>query len=370
MTDHNHWMRYALGLAQQAQGCTSPNPMVGAVIVRDGQIIGEGYHHRPGMPHAEIEALKATRVPTHGATMYVTLEPCNHHGRTPPCTDAIIAAGITHVVYAIADPNPIASGGAARLRQAGIQVTTEVCAEEAAYLNRFFLHHIRTGLPYIIAKYAMSLDGKIATREGDSQWITGQDARHRAHQLRHAVDAILVGTGTALLDNPRLTARLPIADPKNPLRVVLDTTGKIPLTHQVFLPDLPGQTLVGTTDAMPLEHERQLIRNGVEVLRLPTTGQGQVDLPSLLQALGQRGVQSVLVEGGGTVLAALFDANRIHEVWAFIAPVIVGGVNAPSPVGGCGVRSMAYAPRLREVMVEQLGADVLMRGLIAATEVA
>ncbi len=364
MSVHNQWMRRALELAQKAQGHTGPNPMVGAVIVRDGQVIGEGYHHRAGMSHAEIEALTSVEGSAQDATMYVTLEPCNHHGRTPPCTEAIIATGVTHVVYAIPDPNPLASGGTERLREAGIQVTAGICREEAAYLNRFFLHHIKVGLPYVIAKYAMSLDGKIATHTGNSQWVTGEVARQRAHQLRHAVDAVLIGAGTAITDDPRLTTRLPIDNPQHPLRVALDSTGKIPLKNQLLSPDLPGQTLIATTDAMPSKHERQLKRNGVEVLRLPKDNCSQVDLPSLLRVLGQRGVQSVMVEGGSTLLGALFDGSHIHEVWTFIAPVIVGGDDAPSPIGGFGVSQMSHAPRLHDVIVEQLGADVLMRGLI------
>jgi diaminohydroxyphosphoribosylaminopyrimidine deaminase / 5-amino-6-(5-phosphoribosylamino)uracil reductase len=364
LPEHSQYIQRTLELAQEAQGHTSPNPMVGAVIVHNGQIIGEGYHHRAGLPHAEVEALNSVKGSTQGATMYVTLEPCNHQGRTPPCTETIIAAGITHVVYAIDDPNPFASGGAERLREAGIQVTAGICMEEAAYLNRFFLHHVRTGLPYVIAKYAMSLDGKIATHEGDSQWITSEAARHRAHQLRHAIDAILVGTGTALADNPRLTTRLSIDNPKHPLRVVLDSTGKIPLKNQLFSPGLPGQTLVATTDAMPQKHEAQLKQNGVEVLRLPKDGWNQVDLLSLLQALGQCGMQSVMAEGGGTLLGALFDEDRVNEVWAFVAPIIIGGDDAPSPIGGFGVPLMSHAPRLHDVVVEQLGADVLMRGVV------
>lgn len=368
MSEHIIWMQRALKLARQAEGYTSPNPIVGSVVVRDGQLVGEGYHQRAGMPHAEIEALHAAGDAAQGATLYVTLEPCNHHGRTPPCTEAIIAAGIAHVVYAVADPNPPASGGAQRLREAGLQVTADICADEAADLNRFFLYHVRTHLPYVIAKYAMSLDGKIATHTGHSQWITGKAARQHGHQLRHAVDAILVGSGTAIADNPRLTTRLSVDDPQHPLRIVLDSKGKVPLESHLFSPDLPGQTLVATTDAMSSKHEKQLAAYGVEVLRLPENGWKQVDIDALLHVLGQRGIQSILIEGGSTVLSAFFDGDQVNEVWAFIAPVIIGGEDAPSPIGGFGAATMQQALRLADRQIELLGDDVLIRGKVILDE--
>ncbi|MBN1311971.1 MAG: bifunctional diaminohydroxyphosphoribosylaminopyrimidine deaminase/5-amino-6-(5-phosphoribosylamino)uracil reductase RibD [Anaerolineae bacterium] len=362
MSEHIRWMQHAIKLAQLAEGCTSPNPMVGAVIVRDGQVLGEGYHHRAGMPHAEIEALRAAKGPVQGATLYVTLEPCNHYGRTPPCTDAIIASGIAHVVYAIPDPYPPAGGGAQRLRDAGLQVTNGICADEAADLNRFFLHHCNTKLPYVIARYASSLDGKIATRNGDSQWITGEASRRRSHQLRHAADAILIGAGTAIVDNPRLTTRLPMDDPRHPLRIVLDSRGRVPLENQVFSSDLAGRTLVATTDAMPTDHEKKLASCGVEVLRLPQNGWGRVDITALLHTLGQREIQSLVVEGGSTILGSFFDSELVDEVWAFIAPVIIGGKDAPSPVEGIGVTALERALRLKDACIELLDGDWLISG--------
>jgi diaminohydroxyphosphoribosylaminopyrimidine deaminase/5-amino-6-(5-phosphoribosylamino)uracil reductase len=361
MSEHEPWMRRALELARRAEGRTSPNPLVGAVIVRDGRVLGEGFHRRAGLPHAEAEALAAASESVAGATMYVTLEPCNHHGRTPPCSEAILAAGIAHVVYAIADPNPPASGGGSRLREAGVQVTVGVCAAEAEELNRFFLHAVRTGRPYIVAKYAASLDGRIAARSGDSKWITGEAARRRAHELRHMVDAVVVGADTVIADDPSLTVRLPIADPAHPLRVVLDSTGRVPLSRKLFSGELPGATLVATTESMPTAHEAALRARGVDVLRLPMDLACRVDLSALAQALAARGVRSAMVEGGGAVHGAFFDAGLVDEVWAFVAPVVIGGNGAPAPVGGRGAATMAAALRMGRMQVESHGDDVLLR---------
>lgn len=362
MLHHDKYMQRALALAKLGEGYTNPNPMVGAVVVRDGQTVGEGYHHRAGEPHAEVNALREAGDATQGATLYITLEPCNHHGRTPPCTDAILEADIDHVVYAIPDPNSPASGGAQRLREAGITVTSHICHDRAHDLNRFFFHYIRTKRPYVIAKFASSLDGKIATRTGHSQWITGETARQRVHQLRHAVDAIMVGSGTAITDNPRLTTRLSIDNPQHPLRIVLDSTGKTPLKNALFSSDLPAKTLVATTDAMPQNYEKLLKQQGVDVLRLPKNEWQQVELNTLLDTLGTQSIQSLLVEGGSTLLGALFDADLVNEVWAFIAPVLIGGKDAPSPIGRFGVETMDDALRLKSVQIEHFGEDILIRG--------
>ena len=361
MSEHEFWMRRALELARRAEGRTSPNPLVGAVIVRDGRVLGEGFHRRAGLPHAEAEALRAAHESVTSATMYVTLEPCSHYGRTPPCSEAILSAGIAHVVYAVADPNPSAAGGGRRLREAGVQVTTGVCADEAEELNRFFLHAVRTGRPYVVAKYAASLDGRIAARSGDSKWITGEAARNRAHELRHMVDAVVVGAGTVIADDPSLTVRLAIDEPAHPLRVVLDSTGRTPLECRLFSGELPGATLVAATQTLPAEREAALAARGVEVLRLPADQLGRVDVTALAQVLGARGVRSMMVEGGAAVHGAFFDANLVDEVWAFVAPVIIGGVAAPGPVGGRGAETMAEALRIGKLQVESHGGDVLLR---------
>lgn len=365
MSEHTLFMLRALELARKAEGYTSPNPMVGAVMVRDGHIVGEGFHQCAGAPHAEVEALREAGDAARGATLYVSLEPCNHYGRTPPCTDAIINAGITRVVFATSDPNPhVAGGGAHRLQQAGIEVISGVCEEQAQELNRFFFRHARTGRPYLIAKFAASLDGKIATHTGHSQWITGAAARERGHSLRHRVDAILVGVGTVVADNPRLTTRLDQATPRHPIRIILDSTGWTPLDAHVLDPATPGQTIIATTSAMPHNREQALIaqNSAVEVLRLPATGEGTVDIGALLDVLGRRQVQSVLVEGGSRVLGTCVDSGYVNEVWAFLAPLIIGGQDALSPVGGIGCSHLSDALRLTDVTIEMVGDDVLIRG--------
>lgn len=369
MGQHQTFMQRALTLARRAEGYTSPNPAVGAVVVKEGQIVGEGYHRRAGAPHAEVEALQAAGELAQGATLYVTLEPCNHHGRTPPCTEAIIEANIAQVFYATGDPNPHVGGnGRRRLVEAGLAVHQGPCATEAQYLNRFFFHYTRTGRPYVIAKFAASLDGKIATRTGHSQWITGEVARQKGHTLRHQVDAILVGAGTAIADNPRLTTRLPRPDVRHPRRVLLDSRGRVPPEARLFQADLPGQTIVATTEAIPLARQVNLKKQGVEPLILPATPAGRVDIDALLDKLGQRQIISLLVEGGGQVLGVFFERGLVNEVWAFVAPLIIGGQDAPGPVGGAGFATLAQACRLQSPTIETVGCDFLIRGLTQPIE--
>lgn len=378
MDQHQATMQRALALARQGEGYTSPNPAVGAVIVKDGRIVGEGYHHKAGAPHAEIEALRDAGDMARGATMYVTLEPCNHHGRTGPCTEAIIKAGIANVYYATGDANPLVAGsGHQRLAKAGINVVQGPCASEARQLNRFFFHYIQTDQPYVIAKFAASLDGKIATHSGHSQWITGGAARQKSHTLRHKVDAILVGAETAIADNPRLTTRIapspsdkllsqnPIPhEVRHPLRVVLDSRGRVPLTANLFQPELPGKTLVATTSAMPADHRAKLNAQGVETVVLPANESGRVDVAALLSELGQRKIISMMVEGGSQVLGSFFERSLVNEVWAFLAPMVIGGTNAPSPVGGIGFGDLLKSCRLQSTTVENVGDDFLIRGYV------
>lgn len=369
MDQHQTFMRRALTLARQAGGWASPNPAVGAVVVKAGQIVGEGYHRRAGAPHAEVEALQAAGKLAQGATLYVTLEPCNHYGRTPPCTEAIINAGIAQVFYATGDPNPHVTGsGHRRLSKAGLTVHQGPCTAEAQHLNRFFFHYIRTGRPYVVAKFAVSLDGKIATHTGHSQWITGDAARQKGHALRQQVDAILVGSGTAIADNPRLTTRLPRPEVRHPLRVVLDSRGRVPLETRLFQPDLPGKTIVATTEAMTFSHQANLKQQGIEPLILPATPAGQVDIEALLDTLGQRQIISLLAEGGNQILGAFFESGLVNEVWAFVAPLIIGGQNAPGPVGGAGFATLAQACRLQVSTIETIGCDFLIRGFTQIIE--
>ncbi len=362
-TEHERWMQRALALAAQGRGRTSPNPMVGAVIVRDGKAVGEGYHERAGTPHAEIYALRMAGERARGAVLYVNLEPCCHYGRTPPCTEAILAAGIAEVHMAMLDPNPLVNGkGRARLEEAGIRTVAGELEEEARELNEAFITYITAGRPFVIAKFASSLDGKIATRTGHSRWISGEEARRRVHELRDTVDAILVGADTVIADNPLLTTRLPDREGRHPLRIVADSRGRVPLEAHIFDPALPGHTLVAATPAFPPERRAALEDRGVEVLVLPADPQGRVDPAALLEALGRREVTSLLLEGGGTLLEAFFRAGLVDKVLAFIAPLIIGGYDAPTAVAGEGFARLEEAIQLERVRVEWVGEDLLISG--------
>lgn len=365
VTSNKQFMSHALKLARRAEGFTSPNPMVGAVIVKDGRIIGEGFHRQAGAPHAEIEALRMAGEAARGAIMFVSLEPCDHHGKTPPCTAAIIDADIAEVHYAVQDPNPRVSGaGHRRLTAAGIHVSAGLGKKAATYLNRAFFHAVTTDKSYVIAKFAMSLDGKISTRTGHSQWISGAESRMVGHKLRQFCDAILVGAETVIADDPQLTVRLPDVTPAHPLRVVLDSHGRVPLTAKLFSPDLPGKTLVATTDQMPPYRRRKLENVGVEVLILPQNNDGRVSLSALLEALHAHGKNCLQIEGGGTVLGAFFDEKLVNEVWAFVSPMVIGGQDAPTAVGGLGVAHLSEALQLKNPGIQKLGDDFLIQGQI------
>ena len=356
-------MSRALALAAQARGRTSPNPMVGAVLVRDGEIVGQGFHRRAGEPHAEIFALRQAGERARGATLYVSLEPCCHYGRTPPCTEALIQAGVAEVHMAMQDPNPLVQGkGRAALEAAGISTFVGECEAEALELNEVFIKYITTARPFVTAKFAMSLDGKIATSTGESRWITGEAARQHVHQLRDVSDAICVGVNTVLRDDPRLTTRLDKSDVKHPLRVILDSRGRAPLTAQVFNPTLPGQTAVATTQDMPAQHRTALETQGVDVWVLPSDDDRGVELAALLDRLGEGEITSLLVEGGGSVLASFFEMRLVDKVLAFVAPLIIGGHDAPTSVRGTGALRLDDALRLDRVTVERLGEDVLITG--------
>jgi len=357
------YMEQALSLAKSALGQTSPNPAVGAVIVKGNMVVGQGYTQPPGAAHAEIMALNQAGYAARGGTMYVTLEPCCHYGRTPPCSQAIIAAGISEVRMAMLDPNPVVSGkGTTALEQAGIKTYLGERESEAREINASYIKFITTGIPFVTAKFAASLDGKIATRSGDARWISSPESRNYAHRLRYLNDAIMVGINTILTDNPRLTARHNGAKPEQqPARVIVDSRGRTPLTARVFSES--GKTILALGDSLTAEVKEKFTQTGAELLELPLK-EGRVDLKSLLEALGKQNITSLLVEGGGTLLGSLFDAKLVDKVVAFIAPIIIGGEAATTAVGGQGIDRLTDAFRLERVNVNRLGEDIVVSGYI------
>jgi diaminohydroxyphosphoribosylaminopyrimidine deaminase / 5-amino-6-(5-phosphoribosylamino)uracil reductase len=357
--DDLHWMQCALELAERGRGFVEPNPLVGAVVVRDGAIVGEGWHQRYGGPHAEVNAFAAAGEAARGATLYVTLEPCCHHGKTPPCTDAVLRAGVSRVVVAMSDPFPQVSGrGSEILRAAGLSVEVGLCEAEARRLNAPYLKLLSTGKPYVHLKWAMTLDGKIATRTGDSKWISNESSRRKVHELRGRMDAIVVGIGTALADDPQLTARPPGA--RTAARVVLDSQGRLPLDSALVRTarDIP---VIVVTAGQAGENARRLHELGCEVLELPGTG-GRPSVDALLTDLGRRRMTNLLVEGGAGVLGSFLDARAVGEVHVFVAPRLAGGAAAHSPVGGVGVARIADSLSLDEMEVEQIEGDVYLHG--------
>lgn len=361
LTDEKYMQR-ALELALQAEGETSPNPMVGCVIVDDeGSIVGEGYHHKAGQPHAEVNALAEAKQLAQGATAYVTLEPCAHYGRTGPCCVALARAGVKKVVAACTDPNPkVAGQGLEYLRLQGIEVQSGVCEKEALRLNERFFTWITKKRPFITLKYAMTLDGKIATASGDSKWITGEEARTMAHRLRKQHDAVLVGIGTVLADDPELTTRM--VKGKNPVRVVLDSNLRISLMATVLNP--VAETIIFTSlEADAVKAEALAALPNVEVVRLPLVA-GSLPVAQVVAKLAERGLTSLLVEGGSAVLGAFYDAGLADRVYAFIAPKLIGGTKALPPIGGAGSELVEAGWQLEEVEVQQLGRDIMLTGLV------
>lgn len=354
------YMRRALELAVRGRGWTSPNPVVGAVVVRDdGTVIGEGYHERYGGLHAERNALARCTEDPSGSTMYVTLEPCCHHGKQPPCTDAILEAGIRRVVVGSSDPNPLVCGkGIGILRSHGVEVETGVLEEECDRENEIFFHYIRTGTPFVVMKYAMTLDGKIAAFTGDSKWITGEEAREHVQRLRHELSGIMAGIGTVLADDPLLTCRLP--GTKNPVRIICDTGLRTPPSSKIATTAREAPTIIATCSGDG-DRAAPLREKGCRILRVGRDGD-HLDLRELMRKLGGEGIDSILLEGGGTLNWSALESGIVNRVMAYTAPKIFGGRDAKTPVEGAGVEAPRLAFRLKETQVTRLGEDFLIQG--------
>ena len=348
-------MQRAIERAREAVGITSPNPPVGAVLVKNGQVIGEGHTQPVGLAHAEIQALRMAGTSARGAELFVTLEPCAHHGRTPPCTDALIGAGVAKVHVAVIDPASHAGGrGIAILRAAGIETEIVEARREALQLVEAFGKHATTGRPFVIAKFAMSLDGKIATRSGESRWISNEASRREAHRLRSECDAVIVGIGTTLADDPKLTVRDAPVRGGQPLRVVVDSSGRFPRTASMLAEE--GRTLVAVASSEAADRIQ-----GAETTVAPGAD-GKVDLPALMGDLGSRDLMAVLVEGGAELHASMFEYGLVDKVVAFIAPVVIGGAEAPGPVGGSGFEQIVTALHLQRVEYTEIDGDIMVTG--------
>ena len=358
--DDRDYMRIALGLAVRGEGHVSPNPMVGAVIVKDGRMIGEGWHQRYGGAHAERNAIASLSESAEGAVMYVTLEPCCHYGHQPPCTDAIIDAGIRRVVVASSDPNPLVAGNGTRiLREHGIEVTEGILKDEADRLNGIFFHYITTHRPFVAVKYAMTADGKIASHTGASRWITGTVARESVHRLRKRYTAVMTGAGTVLADDPLLTCRIP--EGRNPVRIILDSNLRTPLSSRIVSTAHEVPTIIATCSS-DYELRKQYTDKGCNIITVESDMDGHVDIPSLLDELGKMEIDSILSEGGGSLSWSLFRSGCVDKVYAYISPMILGGRDALTPVEGDGVDTPDEAFRIRNTVVTAIGDDFLLEG--------
>jgi diaminohydroxyphosphoribosylaminopyrimidine deaminase/5-amino-6-(5-phosphoribosylamino)uracil reductase len=361
MDDDERWMQRALHLAEKGRGRTSPNPMVGAVLVKGGKVVGEGYHARAGEPHAEIVALKNAGEKAKGSTLYLNLEPCTHYGKTPPCVPAVIKAGVRKVVVGIEDPNPLVKGrGLAHLKQAGLEVKVGILERPCHRLNEAFFKYIGKHEPFVILKIAATLDGKLATRNGESQWITSEPSRRFVHRLRDQVDGVVVGIGTVLKDDPMLTAR--IREGRNPYRIVFDSRLRIPENAKVV--DLsPSKTIVATTEMAPQDKIGRLQKKGVRVL-ISDSKLGKVDLKSSLLKLGELGLMTLLVEGGSRINGSFLDQGLVDKIFLFLSPKFIGDPTAPGIFGGTGVGSLKEAISIKDLKVRKIGEDTLFEGYV------
>lgn len=362
------YMRRALELAEKGVGYTNPNPLVGAVIIKHGKVIGEGYHQVYGSHHAEVNAFRNAVEDVRGGTMYVTLEPCSHYGNTPPCANAIVEKGIQKVIVAMEDPNPQVSGRGIRiLRENGIEVITGVLEAESRKLNEVFIKYITTKLPFCILKTAMTLDGKIATRTGDSKWITNEESRRYVHKLRHKVSAIMVGVGTIHQDDPYLNTRLEEGRGSDPIRVIVDTKGRTPVDAKILDLESESRTIVAVTELASKEKLKEFQSKGVEVIIVPLKD-NKVDLAALMKELGERKIDSVLLEGGSEINYSAIESGIVDKVNAFIAPKFIGGRDAKTPIGGIGRELMKDAITLSDTEVCRFGTDIMVEGYIRKEE--
>jgi len=361
MSGDECFMRRALDLASKGEGRTRPNPAVGAVVIRDGEVVGEGYHPQAGEPHAEIFALRQAGDKTRGAELFVTLEPCSHHGRTGPCAEAVLAAGIQRVCIGTADPNPLVAGrGIALLQAAGVEVRVGVLEADCRHLIAPFAKHITTGRPFVVLKSAMTLDGRTATVTGDSRWISGSESRAWVHRLRDRMDAVMVGIGTVLRDDPLLTTRLPEGG-RDAARIVVDSRLRIPGSAAVLGLESSAPTIIATTRSAPAEKIARLERRGAQVL-LAAEGEGGVDLNDLMRQLGAAGFQSILLEGGNILNSAALKVGLIDRVMIFIAPLLLGSGEAPGIFAGRGVEKIGEAMKLSDIKVRRFADDTLIEG--------
>ena len=359
--EDEQWMRRALRLAEKGRGRTSPNPMVGAILVKDSKVVGDGYHTKAGEAHAEIVAFQRAREEARGATLYLNLEPCAHYGKTPPCAPRVVEEGVKRVVIGMEDPNPLVKGkGIEVLRGAGLDVDVGILEKECRRLNEAFCKYILQKMPFVILKVAATLDGKIATRNGDSKWISGEASRRIVHRLRNQVDAILVGIGTVLRDNPLLTTR--IRGGRDPYRIVLDSRLRIPEEANV-IGKSPSKAVIATTELAPRERIEELEKRGVQILIFESK-EGRVDLKSCLSKLGEMGMTSLLVEGGSHVNGSFLDEGLIDKLILFLSPKVIGDQQAPGIFGGIGVSNLQEAVGLREIKAKKVGEDVFLEGYL------
>ena len=364
MSKDYQYMQRAFELAKKGVGKVNPNPLVGAVIVRDDKIIGEGYHEFYGGPHAEVNAFRSAKENVEGATMYVTLEPCSHYGKTPPCAEAIVKNKIAKVVIGMLDPNPLVAGkGVKLLEENEIKVDYGYLCEELSEMNRVFLKFIQCKQPYVVMKTAMTLDGKIASHTGDSRWVSNKKSRARVHELRNELSAIMVGVDTVIADDPILTTRLKAKEGRSPIRIVLDSMARIPLDSKVLNTCDQAKTILAVTEEVKSEKLKEIEDLGNIVLKVKSSN-GRVDLQDLMIKLGEEGIDGVLLEGGATLNFSALQAGVVDEVMSFIAPKFIGGANAKTPVGGQGFEKMKDAIELENIEIKQLGNDLMLTGKI------